>query len=452
MVLLNFAYSCRNLSKANMHLQNSKKVINAWCSYDIANSSYKLIITTVLFPIFYGAVTKEHFGSEMVSFLGWELQNTVLYDYAMSLAYLVVAFVSPLLSGIADYSSKRKRFMQFFTVLGSSACFFLYWFDGGNLVLGMLLVMFAAIGFEGGELFYNSFLPQIASKDQQDRVSARGYSWGYAGSMLLLIVNLIIIQNYEAFNFKNELEALRTSFIQVGLWWFFIAMIAFIYLKDFKQSEKKDRSHLLLKGFKEIQSVFQHLRGQFITKRFLAAFFFYSMGLQTLMLVAIMFGQQEIGIEGSKLIVTIVILQMVAIVGATFFGWVSRKVGNKKSITYMLLIWLAVCIGGYFIQTTMHFYILAAGVGLVMGGIQSQSRSTYSKLIPKGSVDTASYFSYYNMTEKIAIVIGMFSFGFIHHLTGNMRNSTIALGVYFLIALVIILSTPLDRINENLDH
>ncbi len=422
--------------------QKLSKTINAWCSYDIANSVYKLLITTVLFPIYYKAVT-----TETISIFGTTLKNTVLYDYALAFAFLIIAFVSPLLSGIADYGGHRKRFMQAFTFLGALSCAAMFLFDGTNLGYGLLTIILAAIGYEGAVLFYNSFLPKIADKSIHDRISARGYSWGYAGSMLLLGINLILVLNFDKFGFATKLEPVRLSFLQVGAWWFLFSWIAFYFLKESKSNNTINGS-ILKKGFTELMGVQKKIFAHVVTKRFLFSFFFYSMGLQTLMLVAIMFGQSEIGVEGSKLIITILILQFVAIIGATFFAYISKTFGNKQSIISMLFIWLAVCIGGFLVQSVFQFYFLAAGVGLVMGGIQSQSRSTFSKLIPNNTNDTASYFSFYNFAEKMAIVFGMFSFGFIEQITGSSRNSVIALGIYFIIALVILWQTPLNSLKS----
>ncbi len=311
--------------------KNNPKVINAWCSYDIANSVYNLIINTVLFPIYFKTVTEKQFGGEFINFLGLNIKNTVLYDYTLSAAYLIIVFSSPILSGIADYGGKRKRFMQFFSFMGASACFSFYWFTGDNIGMGIFLMVLGVVGFAGSLLFYNSFLPQIATPDQHDRVSAKGYAWGYTGSVLLLILNLVTIEKFEFFGFATKLDALRFSFLEVGVWWFLIAQIAFFYLKD-HATENKITFKIIGKGYNELRQVVINLSHQVMTKRFLLAFFFYSMGVQTLMLMAIMFGTSELGIKGSKLIVTIVILQVVAIVGAMFFGYVSSWKGNKVSL------------------------------------------------------------------------------------------------------------------------
>lgn len=418
------------------------KAINAWCSYDIANSVYRLIIVTVLFPIYYNVVTPEE-----VAVFGSTMAATVLYEYTMSFAFLLIAFVAPLLSGIADYGGQRKRFMVIFTFIGALSSMGLYFYSGENIFIGVLFIVLAAIGYEGANLFYNSFLPLIAPKSMHDRVSSRGYSWGYAGAMTLLLICLMLVTFYDRFGISGKLNAIQISFILVGMWWLAFSSFAFYTLKD-DNSEKLDRSQYLKKGFVELNNVRKKIVKDVVTRRFLLSFFFYSMGLQTLMLVAVIFGQTEIGVEQNQLIITIIILQVLGIVGAIVFGKISEWRGNKYSIILMLFIWLAVCLGGFFVQTVFQFFILAGAVGLVMGGIQSQSRSTFSKLIPKGEKDTASYFSFYNFTEKIAVVLGMFSFGFIEQLTGSPRNSNFALTVFFIVALLILWKVPLPKWNN----
>ncbi|MDP4207396.1 MAG: MFS transporter [Bacteroidota bacterium] len=424
--------------------KNNKKVINAWCSYDIANSAYNLIITTALFPLYYQITTKQKFGNDIVTFLGIPVKNTVLYDYAIAAAYFLIIFLTPLLSGIADLGGYRKRFMRVFTMIGGASCFSLYWFNGANIEYGIILVGLAVIGYAGSLVYYNSFLPIIATPDRQDKVSARGFSFGYAGSMLLLIINLLTITFYNKLGFKNELDAMRFSFLEVGIWWIAISQIAFWYLKEYS-GQFTFRTSVFSKGFIEIIAVFKKVSQRASTIRFLLAFWFFSMGVQTIMLVATQFGLVELKIPSSNMIYTILIIQVLAIVGATLFGEVSARWGNKLSLMIMLCIWIAVCISAYGIKTAGEFYILAGMVGMVMGGIQSQARSTYSKLIPKDTIDTASYFSFYDITEKLAIVLGMFSFGLIEQLTGSMRNSALTLSGFFIVSLVILAFTRLKE-------
>ncbi|MBA4409110.1 MAG: MFS transporter [Bacteroidota bacterium] len=423
---------------------NSPKVINAWCSYDIANSAYILSVNTVLYPIFYQQVTQNAFGSEMIPFMGLSIRNTVLYEYAIALGYFIVILLTLSLSGIADMGGYRKRFMQFFTLLGSLACIGLYGFNGANIGLGLLLPMVAVLGFAGSLVYYNSFLPIIATPDRHDRISARGFSFGYAGSMLLLIFNIFSLQNYELFGFSDKLEAIRFSFIEVGIWWLVVSQIAFYYLREEHKKVQLDTT-IFTRGFHEIFKVLSYIKKHKAMYRFLLSFFFFSMGVQTIIIVASLFGKAELGITDTKLIMTILIIQLVAILGAVVFGRVSSRFGNKTSLLWMLAIWVFVCFSAYSVHDEYQFYALAALVGLVMGGIQSQARSTWSKLIPSDTTDTASYFSFYDSTEKLAIVIGMLGFGIIEHLTGSMRNSTLLLSLFFIVSFVIIAVTKLKK-------
>ena len=426
--------------------KNSKKVINAWCSYDIANSAYSLSISTAIFPIYYNAVMPK-----MIQFFGSMVPNTVLLNYAIAAGYFIIVFLTPLLSGIADLCGYRKRFMQLFTVIGSLSCIGLYWFTGDNLWPGLIFPATAVIGFAGSLVYYNSFLPIISTPNNHDKVSARGFMFGYAGSMFLLIINLVIIMNPETFGFVDAkgqgdgAAASRFAFLTVGVWWLLIGQIAIYYLREYP-SKIPFRTKILVSGFREMAGVFKQVFNMPVIGSFLLAFFFLSTGVQTIIMVAALFGSAELGIEGPKLILTILIIQMVAIFGAWIFGKVSTKMGNKFSLVIMLIIWILICISAYFIQNEIQFYILGALVGLVMGGIQSQARSTFAKLIPESTTDTASFFSFYDITEKIAIVVGMFGFGFIQQLTGSMRNSALFLGLLFLISLVIVLTMQLKRV------
>lgn len=428
--------------------KNDPKIINAWALYDWANSVYNLIITTAIFPIYFANATKAAFGvagttpegNEIVNvvFFGTEIKSSVLYAYAISFSFLVVALISPMLSGIADYSGKKKRFMQFFTFLGGAACISLFFFNGSNVEWGIACAVLASIGYAGGVVFYNAFLPEIATEDKLDKVSARGFSFGYIGSVLLLIVNLMMVQKPEWFGLSDGGQAARASFLMVGIWWIGFAQYTFFHLKDREGSGNKTGESILLKGFLELQKVLRSLSNLPAIRTFLISFFCYNVGVQTVMLLAPTFAKESIKIEDSGLILIVLIIQIVAIGGAYLFAWVSDKKGNKFSILVMLMIWIVICVCAYLIQTAEQFYGLAVLVGMVMGGIQSLSRSTYAKLIPENTKDTASYFSFFDVTDKVAIVTGTFTFGFIEQLTGNMRYSALALIVFFVIGSVLL--------------
>jgi len=417
--------------------KNHPRLLNAWASYDWANSVYNLIVTTAIFPIYYSAATREAFGGEVVSFFGISIKNTVLYTYAISFSFLLIVVLSPILSGIADYSGRKKFFMQVFTYLGALACLGLYGFEGRNVEYGIACAVLASLGYAGSLVFYNGFLPEIATPDKMDQVSARGFSMGYIGSVILLLASLGLILNAEALGFDSTTSATRFSFLLVGCWWMGFAQIAFRYLKD-RPTANGFSSRVLTKGFGEIRKVLAYLKDQRVMTRFLLSFFFYSMGVQTVMLLAPLFGEAEVGMTGDEMILVVLVLQLLAIAGAYLTAYVSNKMGNRFAISASLLIWIGLCIGGYFLQDKMSFYTLAGFLGFVMGGIQSISRSTYSKLIPQGSKDTASFFSFYDITEKLAIVLGTFSYGFIEQLTGSMRNSLVFMAVFFISGLIIL--------------
>jgi len=424
--------------------KNDRSTINAWCSYDWANSVYNLTVTTTLFPVYYSAVTREAFGGDLVSFFGLPLKNTVLYSYAISFSFFLIVLLSPLLSGVADYCGRKKFFMQVFTYLGSLSCIGLFFFQGSNLTFGIACSVFASVGYAGSLVFYNGFLPEITDANNADRVSAKGFSFGYTGSVILLILNLVMIGKFEFFGFDSKTAATRFCFLLVGCWWMGFAQIAFRFLQDKPTGKTLDRE-LLSKGFHELRKVIGKITQQKQTARFLLAFFFYSMGVQTVILLAPMFGESVIGLPGEKLVITVLLLQIVAILGSIGFAYVAQRKGNKLALSVMLSIWICICVAAYGLQSELQFFIMAAFLGLVLGGTQAISRSTYSKLIPGNTHDTASYFSLYDVTEKAAIVIGTLSYGLIEQGTGSMRNSSLAMIVFFMLGLITLLFTKLKH-------
>ncbi|MEP7280095.1 MAG: MFS transporter [Bacteroidota bacterium] len=413
----------------------SKKVISGWAMFDWANSVYNLVITTTFFPAYYAFVTSLKNFPGGIHFLGRTYVNTELKDYVMATGFLVIAFLSPILSSIADYRGNKKNFMRFFCYMGALSCSLLFFFDKDHVYLGLFCLMFAGIGFYGSQVFYNSYLPEIAEEKDMDRVSAKGYSFGYIGSVLMQLIGfgLVLLM-------PGTPLPLKITFLLVGIWWVGFAQITFKVLPTSSRSERQSKTHILANGFIELKKVWDQLVNLPVLKRFLSAFFFYSMGVQTVMLVAIDFGIKELKLEDTKLIVTAVIIQLVAIAGAIGMSKLSNRIGNIKVLILTVLLWIGICVSGYFMQTEMQFYILASLVGLVMGGIQSMSRSSYSKFMPE-TKDTASFFSFYDVTEKLAIVIGLISFGLIEGITHSMRSSLLALMGFFAAGLVLLLLT-----------
>lgn len=415
----------------------SKKVITGWAMYDWANSVYNLVITTTFFPVYYTEMTKASPFNGQVHFLGRTYVNTALYNYALAFTYLIVAFTLPILSSIADYKGNKKRFMQFFCTLGAVACSGLYFFRPEYFSVGIICMMIAAYGFYSSLVFYNSYLPEIAAEEDRDKVSAKGFAYGYVGSVIMQLVGFALVLFWDKIPFfKNAGDAVRLTFLLVGIWWIGFAQITFNRLPKGKPAIiNPERKNFITGGFIELKKVLQQLLKMPVLKRFLFAFFFYNMGVQTVMLAATNFGSKVLNLPSTNLIITVVIIQIVAIAGAFLMSKLSNKYGNLQVLSGVVIFWIFMCMAAYKMQTQYHFYALAVGVGLVMGGIQSLSRSTYSKLMP-ATKDTASFFSFYDVTEKIAIVIGLSAFGFIEELTRDMRNSILSLVIFFTIGLI----------------
>jgi UMF1 family MFS transporter len=452
-----------------MIVKGNKKLINAWAMYDWANSAYSLTITSAIFPIYFTAVTTRH-GSHTVEFLGRTYNADSLQTYALSLAFLIIAAINPLLSSIADYSGNKKKFMYFFSTMGAISCASLFFFRGPDTVaIGVLGSVFAAIGYAGSIVFYNAFLPEIAEPADQDKVSAKGFALGYIGSSLLLIFNLVMIQCPQFFfdvtGKMNELlaansslnpeEALkeaksffsgpasRISFLTVGVWWFVFAQYTFRFLPN-NVFNLKPAGRYIFHGYLELKKVWFELRSNSTIKRFLLAFFFYNMGTQTVMYVATLFGNSELHLDTSVLIAIVLIIQFVAIGGAYLFAALSKRFGNIYALTIALVVWMFIVLGAYFddnrygVNEQNMFIVIAVVVGLVMGGIQALSRSTYSKLLPD-TINHASYFSFYDVCDKMGTVLGTLAFGLINEYSGSMRNSILVLGSFFVIGMISLL-------------
>lgn len=428
-----------------MENKNNKKTIKAWAMFDWANSAYNLVITSTIFPAYYTAITLTEEHGDKVFFFGKQFVNTALSNYALAVAYLLIAILTPLLTSVADFRGNKKIFMQLFTWLGALACCGLFFFKLETLEWGIICFALAAIGYSGGFVFYNSYLPEIATLDKQDAVSAKGFTYGYIGSVLLQVICFLFVLSPKTFGISDASLPARLSFLLVGIWWIVFAQIPFRVLPKGSPNYNVLDKRKINSGFQELVKVWQQLKYMGLLKRFLPAFFFYSMGVQTIMLVAANFGEKELHLGTASLISIILIIQLVAIAGATLMSKLSAKYGNVRILMVVVLLWVGLCIAAYFLQNATQFYVLAALVGLVMGGIQSLSRSTYSKYLPQNIPDTASFFSFYDVTEKLAIVAGLFGFGIIEELTGSMRNSALFLAILFSIGFVLLINLRFEE-------
>ena len=435
--------------------KGNKKIIRGWVFYDWANSVYNLVISSAIFPIFYDNVTTSYFldnynkingtnfesvpeGVQVtVDFFGAQMSSSVLISYVLSASFLLVSILSPMLSGVADFSGNKKRFMQFFCYLGALSCISLYWFNPAQLEIGMISIFLASIGFWNSLVFYNAYLPEIAEPKDHDRISARGFSMGYFGSMILLVICLSMIMFIDK-------SYTSLSFILVGVWWIGFSQITYRVLPNNVYKRKKE-SGIIWKGFKELRKVFQEFKKIKQLRRYLYAFFFFNTGVQTVMLMAVIFAKKEIswpeGADDTGLIIAILLIQILGAAGAFLMSRVSEKIGNINTLAISVFIWILVCIAAYIVQSPTQFYVLASFVGLVMGGVQALARSTYSKLLPD-TEDHASYFSFYDVTEKIGIVVGTFTFGFLEATLGSIRYSVISIAAFFIIGLILLFLVP----------
>lgn len=424
--------------------KDNKKTILAWTFYDWANSSFPLVINSAIFPTFYEVKTTQrdeagNLINDMVTVFGHQLKNSEFYSYVVSLSLIIVCITAPILSGIADYSGSKKGFLRTFCIMGSFACAGLYFFDANNIVWSMVPFLIATVGYWGSLVFYNAYLPEIASVENQDRVSAKGFALGYFGSSILLIINLVMIMVF-------SIPAIW-CFVTVSIWWFGFAQITLKALPGRSGEKKEKQKNPLTKGFLEIRKVWNELKHIKQLKRFLGSYFFYNMGVQTVMYMAVLFAAKEINwpdekTKSTSLIISILLIQFLGMAGSYLFSFMSARLGNLRSLGIAIFFWALVCIGVYlFVREPVHFYITAACVGLVMGGTQSLSRSTYSKLLPE-TEDHASYFSFFDVLEKIGIVIGTFSFGLIEGLTGGMRNSVLVLVLFFVLGFLMLFTIP----------
>lgn len=431
-------------------MKNNPQILTAWCFYDWANSVHALVIVSSIFPVYFSATAVNNAGGPVIDFLGFTVKNSVLFSYTISVSFLLTVLLSPICTAIADYSGRKKAFMQFFCCLGSASCALLYFFTRETTTLAVVCFGVSLVGWSGSIVFYNSYLPDIATPDRFDRVSARGFSLGYMGSVLLMIFNLTMILMPGWYGGISSGMASRIAFLTVGLWWFGFAQITFRALpgpRSVDGVKKPARvDGWLLAGFRELQQIFRAVRRQPLLRRFLSAFFLYSMGLQTVMYVASLFGSVELKLPDASLIATILVIQLVAIPGAYGFAWLSGRLGNTRALMVAVVIWVGICVGAYLTYTQYQFFALAAVVGLVMGGAQALSRSTYAKFIPVNTPDTASYFSFYDVAEKLSIVLGTALYGLIDQLTGNMRNSVLALLVLFLTGLWFLARIPPQKV------
>lgn len=428
-------------------MHSSKKIQRAWVVFDWANSAYSLVVVSAIFPQVFNV-----FAGDSPVFLGVNFHNPeTLYTLSICFSFVLVTLMSPILSGIADFSGKKKEFMRIFTVIGSLACMGLFFFSPERLWVGVLGAILGSVGYSGSMVFYNAFLPEIATVQEQDRLSARGYSYGYLGSSLLLIGLLFMVSKFEALGFESELAVFMIGFVLVGVWWLGWSQWTFSFLPTETTNTSSSTKKAIKGGVTALKNVWKSLKHQKELKQFLYAFFAVDLALQTLIIVAPLFAQNSVGMKGSELILVVLIMQFLGIIGAVLFSRISQLKGNIWSLMISTGIYLLICVLASVYSDKLVFYGLAGLMGLALGGVQSQARSCYSKLLP-GLGHTASYFSFFDVLEKVAIVTGTLLYAAIaYFFAGNEILSAPKIGMlvlafFFLLALFLWL--PLRKIKK----
>ncbi|TEU12482.1 MAG: MFS transporter [Anaerolineales bacterium] len=400
-----------------------RKVINAWCMYDWANSAFATTIMAALFPPFYRALVTESGLAENTA--------TAYWGYTTSIALLMIAIIAPVLGAVADYTGGRKRYVAFFAGLGilSTAAFVFIGTD--TWLLASILYIGGNLGFAGANIFYESLLPHIAQKDDIDQISTKGYALGYVGGGILLVINVLWFMNPAMFGMPDVAFALRASFFSVSVWWGLFSIPLFRRVPEPPAARETGPAINPIKaGFLRLAITFREITRYKQLLIFLIAFWIYNDGIGTIIKMATAYGD-EIGLELTDMTIALIMTQFVGIPFSFLFGTLAKKLGTKRSILLALGVYTLISIGGYFMRTATHFYILAFVVGMVQGGSQALSRSLYGAMVPKHK--TAEFFGFFSTSSKFAGIAGPLLFGVVSQIAGQSRLSIVSLIVFFIV-------------------
>ncbi|HEY68764.1 MAG: MFS transporter [Chloroflexi bacterium] len=405
-----------------------RKIVNAWCMYDWANSAFATTIMAAVLPTFYSAVAGATLAPdpEKAAVLA-----SAYWGYTNTIAMLLVALAAPILGAIADHSGARKRFLGGFAGLGILFTALMVLVGTGDWLMASAFYILGRIGFAGANIFYDALLPHIAHPDEIDQVSTKGYALGYLGGGLLLVINLAWIMKPEWFGLPNAELASRLSFFSVAIWWAVFSIPLFRRVPEPPSVQERGESANPVKaGFQRLRRTFHEIRRYRELFKFLIAFWLYNDGIGTIITMAVIFGK-EIGIGTTDLIGAILAVQFIGIPFSFAFGWLARRLGAKRSIMLALGVYTIIAIGGYFMQSGLHFWILAFLVATVQGGSQALSRSLFGRMAPRAK--TAEFFGFYDVSSKFAGIVGPALFGVVGQLAGSSRLSIISLIIFFIV-------------------
>lgn len=415
---------------------NNKKKQLSWALYDFGNSAFATTMLAAILPIFYSSVAANNIDSNLA---------TSYWGYANSFAVLVVAILAPILGAIADFSAAKKKFLRFFAFMGMIASILLAFTGEGDYIFVAILFIVGSIGFSGANVFYDAFLPEVAGEDDIDKLSSRGFALGYVGGGILLLINVIMILKPDMFGL-NQISAMQVSFATVGIWWLIFSIPLLRNIHDEKKAPiKREKSYVRI-GFSRIGSTFREIKQFKQLLLFLFAFWLFNDGISTIIRMATIYGK-EIGIDQNDLIVALLITQFVGIPCTFFFGWLAGKISAKRALMITLFIYLGIVIIGYFMNSALHFYLLATAVGFVQGGAQALSRSIYGRMVPANK--QGEFFGFYGISSKFSAVFGPFVFGFVGQITNNSRYGILSLIVFFVVGIILLSFVNIEKGKED---
>lgn len=414
--------------------KSNKKVIYSWVLYDWANSAFATTILAAVLPIFYNDVAAVNLPDNVA---------TSYWGYTQAIAMLIIALITPVLGAVADYSKSKKIFMKLFVFIGVVGTALLFFIVEGRYLLASVFFIFANIGFSGGNIFYDSFLPIITKKDKIDYVSSMGYAAGYLGGGILLLINLLMIMRPQMFGIANTTLATRIAFVTVAIWWIIFSIPAFINLPESRVGLGKFTLGPYIKqGFHRVKNTFTHVKKYKELFKFLIAFWIYNDGIGTIIRMATIYGR-EVGIGQNDLIGALLLTQVVGIPFTLIFGKLGEKIGAKKGIYISLTVYLIITILGYNLDSALDFWILAGLVGTVQGGAQALSRSLYGALVPENK--SAEFYGFYGISSKFAAITGPFVFALVGQITGSSRYGILAVASFFILGIILLYTVDVDK-------
>ena len=414
----------------------TRKEIFGWAMYDFANSAFATTISSVVFNVYFTKVIVGDGGAEI---FGHNIPASSLWGYTVSLSILLVVFTAPILGAIADFSGTKKRFLFLYCYL---ACFFtglLFFAKEGDYIFAMIFYMLANYCFAGSLGFYNAFLPEISTKDNIGRISGFGWAIGFIGGGILLAINLVMIRNPQLLGIPEEDNLpVRFVILSVAIWWAVFSVFTFLWVREKTKGNPLPRGENYVSiGFKRLVLTFKKIRQHKELFKFLVTFLIYNEGIETVIVMAAIFGSEILGMSQSEIVTLFLLGQIVAFCGSLLLGYLADRYSNKTAITLSLIIWCVLVIWAYFMKTRFEFWTIGVFIAFILGGSQAVSRSLFGLFTPREN--TAEFFGFFALGGKFSSAIGPFTFAFIRHAFDSIRIAIIALIVFFSLGLLLIL-------------